>query len=114
MKTFKFEIVQQPEYSAGILGFNETVTIQVESGDLGDKLSEDGFVLMMKQTLSEYYDTPHVKVVNEKIRPKWGIDLQLDMLSSENSKLKDTLNRIREAYKLHAPLMAILQEELKD
>jgi hypothetical protein len=65
MKTFKFEIEGKPDHSAGFLGFNEIVTISVDSGDLGDENCELGFILAMQGALKDWYDTPHVKLMGD-------------------------------------------------
>lgn len=53
-----FYIEVPPEEAAGMIGCNDTVTIQVESGNPG---GEDGeFTEYMKDVLKEWYDTPRV------------------------------------------------------
>ena len=64
MKSFTFQIEGKPDHFAGDLGFTDTVVITVESGNLGDEMMEKGFIIIMKDALSEWYDTPHVTLSN--------------------------------------------------
>ena len=54
---FRYEINHPGEYAAGIIGFSDTVTINIGSGDPGgDKTGEDSFQEFMRQALLEWYD----------------------------------------------------------
>jgi hypothetical protein len=56
-KTFIFDIYQPQDRSAGIIGFSDTVSITVVSGDpRGDIEGEDIFQEFMLQSLKEWYD----------------------------------------------------------
>lgn len=60
-KGFKFQIECPSEYSAGIIGFSDMVTITIDSGDPGGNHGE--FEEWMRDSLREWYDGCGVEIV---------------------------------------------------
>lgn len=60
-----FHIWQTPDHSAGILGFHETVTINLHYGEPKENLQE--LIEFWRQNLSDYYDTPHIETQEEYV-----------------------------------------------
>lgn len=58
----KFEIDHAGEIGAGIHGFTDIVTIDVESGDPGGEPGE--FMVFMQSALAEWYDGANVDAVD--------------------------------------------------
>lgn len=61
--TYKYYIHQPPEYSAGMVGFDDEVSITVDSGDPGGEEGE--FAEFMWQVLSDWYDGATVVCVEK-------------------------------------------------
>jgi len=67
MKEYTYDICQPYDSAAGIIGFNDTVTITVESGDPGgDESGEYSFKEFMLQSLREWYYEAGVKLQEEE------------------------------------------------
>jgi|GEM_PF-3122706 len=77
---FKFEVCMPGEMSAGIIGFNDTITVIVDSGDPGGEPGE--FEEYIREMLNEWYDGGSVVLV-----------------SSEQAKLHDDDCREKDALK---------------
>lgn len=63
-REFKFEIRQAPEPAAGIIGFTDTITVIVASGDPGGEEGE--FKEHLREILHEWYDGADVYLVSSK------------------------------------------------
>ena len=63
MKTVKYDIYMPSELAAGLRGFDDTVTITVDSGDPGR--GEGEFEEFMRLALAEWYDGAMVRIVKE-------------------------------------------------
>ena len=62
-KTFVFDIYQPQDRSAGIIGFYDTVSITVVSGDPGgEEQGEESFQEFILQSLKEWYDGAFVEL----------------------------------------------------
>ena len=61
-KIIKYYIVMPSEYAAGIRGFDDTVTIMVDSGDPGGDTGE--FEQFMMDCLKEWYDGGNVSIIS--------------------------------------------------
>ena len=63
-KTFKYKVDMPSEYAAGIMGFNDTVLVTIDSGDPGgDETGEDSFKEYIRQSLSEWYDGAKISLI---------------------------------------------------
>ena len=63
MKTYTFDVYHPGERAAGIIGFSDTITITVESGDPGgDDSGEHSFQEFMLTFLREWYDGATVEL----------------------------------------------------
>jgi hypothetical protein len=60
---FKYNICVPSELSAGLRGFNDVVTVIIDSGDAGGNTGE--FEEHMRKALLEWYDGGNVTVINE-------------------------------------------------
>ncbi len=59
---FIFDIDFHGEPEAGITGYTDTVSIEVESGDPGGEYNPGDFVEHMMQALSEWFDGASVQL----------------------------------------------------
>ena len=66
-KTWTFRIDQADELAAGLRGFTDTVTINVDSGDPCGE--DDEFGSFMRESLKEWYDGASVTCVSIKSLP---------------------------------------------
>jgi len=64
MKKYKFEIYVPPEVSAGIRGFSDIITIEVESGDPGGVPGE--FEKFMEDAFLEWFDGARIEEIGGK------------------------------------------------
>ena len=59
-----FEINHPGEPAAGIIGFTDTVSVKIESGDPGGEPGE--FEAHIQEALAEWYDGAQVKRIESK------------------------------------------------
>ncbi|MDD2869632.1 hypothetical protein [Neomegalonema sp.] len=68
MRKMVYDVYVPSEYSAGIRGFTDTVTVIIESGDPGgEKDGEYSFVEEMRKFLNEWYDGGKVEVLSDTV-----------------------------------------------